>query len=191
MFSATYDGLFNDINIGDAIKIDDGKLRLDVIAKDYEKQEIVTKLFNTHVIKDRKGINIPSARLRLPALSEIDKRDIDFGCNNGVDLIAASFVRNKKGVLEIKAYLADIGFPDVPVIAKIENEEGVDNIQEFLKPRWSNGCSWRFRCRNPSRNGPLSFQRKIIYEARKAGKPVITATQMLDSMQSSPIPYPG
>ena len=188
LFSATYDGLFNDINIGDAIKIDDGKLRLDVIAKDYEKQEIVTKAFNTHVIKDRKGINIPSARLRLPALSEIDKRDIDFGCNNGVDLIAASFVRNKKGVLEIKAYLADIGFPDVPVIAKIENEEGVDSIQEILEA--ADGvmvARGDLGVEIPPEMVPI-IQRKIIYEARKAGKPVITATQMLDSMQSSPIP---
>lgn len=187
-FSVTYEGLFNDINVGDAIKIDDGKLRLDVIAKDYEKQEIVTKAFNTHIIKDRKGVNIPNARLHLPALSDIDKRDLDFGCNNGIDLIAASFVRNKKGVEEIKTYLTGIGHPDVPVIAKIENEEGVTNIQEILEV--ADGvmvARGDLGVEIPPEMVPI-IQRKIIYEARKAGKPVITATQMLDSMQSNPLP---
>ncbi len=187
-FSVTYQGLFEDINIGDAIKIDDGKLRLDVIAKDFEQQEIVTKAFNTHTIKDRKGVNIPSAILRLPALSEIDKRDLDFGCNNGIDLIAASFVRNKKGVEEIKDYLKQIGYPDIPVIAKIENEEGVENIKDILTV--ADGvmvARGDLGVEIPPEMVPI-IQRKIIYEARKAGKPVITATQMLDSMQSNPLP---
>ncbi len=187
-FSVTYEGLFDDISVGDAIKIDDGKLRLDVIAKDYEKREIVAKAFNTHVIKDRKGVNIPSAKLHLPALSDIDKRDLDFGCNNGIDLIAASFVRNKKGVLDIKAYLQEIGHPDIPVIAKIENEEGVDNIQEILEV--ADGimvARGDLGVEIPPEMVPI-IQRKIIYEARKVGKPVITATQMLDSMQANPLP---
>lgn len=188
LFSVTYENLFEDINVGDAIKIDDGKLRLDVIAKDYEKREIVTKAFNSHFIKDRKGINIPSARLHLPALSDIDKRDLDFGCNNGIDLIAASFVRNKKGVLEIKEYLKEIGHPDIPVIAKIENEEGVDNIQEILEA--ADGvmvARGDLGVEIPPEMVPI-IQRKIIYECRKVGKPVITATQMLDSMQANPLP---
>ncbi len=188
LFSVTYENLFEDINVGDAIKIDDGKLRLDVIAKDYEKREIVTKAFNSHFIKDRKGVNIPSARLHLPALSDIDKRDLDFGCNNGIDLIAASFVRNKKGVLEIKEYLKEIGHPDIPVIAKIENEEGVDNIQEILEA--ADGvmvARGDLGVEIPPEMVPI-IQRKIIYECRKVGKPVITATQMLDSMQANPLP---
>lgn len=188
LFSVTYENLFEDINVGDAIKIDDGKLRLDVIAKDYEKREIVTKAFNSHFIKDRKGVNIPSARLHLPALSDIDKRDLDFGCNNGIDLIAASFVRNKKGVLEIKEYLKEIGHPDIPVIAKIENEEGVDNIQEILEA--ADGvmvARGDLGVEIPPEMVPI-IQRKIIYECRKVGKPIITATQMLDSMQANPLP---
>ena len=188
IFSVTYEGLFNDINIGDAIKIDDGKLRLDVVAKDHEKQQIITKAFNTHIIKDRKGVNIPKARLHLPALSEIDKADLYFGCTNGIDLIAASFVRNKKGVEEIKEYLKEIGYPSIPVIAKIENEEGVDNIKEILQV--ADGvmvARGDLGVEIPPEMVPI-IQRQIIYEARKVGKPVITATQMLDSMQSNPIP---
>lgn len=188
MFSVTYENLFDDIYVGDAIKIDDGKLRLDVIAKDYEKREIVTKAFNSHIIKDRKGINVPSAHLHLPALSDIDKRDLEFGVNNGIDLIAASFIRNKRNVQEIKDYLTELGHPDVPVIAKIENEEGVDNITEILEV--ADGimiARGDLGVEIPPEMVPI-VQRKIIYEARKAGKPVITATQMLDSMQNNPLP---
>lgn len=188
LFSVTYPGLFDDIKVNDTIKIDDGKLQLTVIDKDHKTKQIVAKAFNTHYISNRKGINIPSARLKLPALSEIDEKDILFSCQNGIDMIAASFIRNKENVLQIKEYLKSIGYANIPVIAKIENEEGFQNINEILTvvdgvmvARGDLGVEI------PAEFVPI-LQRQIIKACRKVGKPVITATQMLDSMQTNPIP---
>jgi len=132
-FSVNHPNLVDDIRIGDMIKIDDGKLRLDVVEIDKDKRQIKVKAFNTHIISNRKGINIPGERMTLPALSERDRQDIKFGVENGIDMIAASFTRKAEDVLQLKAYLAELGAPDIPIIAKIENKQGVDNINEILE----------------------------------------------------------
>ena len=187
-FSVNYPKLVDDILVGDMIKIDDGKLRLDVIEVDREKRLIKVKAFNTHVISNRKGINIPGERMTLPALSERDKKDIKFGIENGIDMIAASFTRCAADVIQLKNYLAELGAPEIPIIAKIENKQGVDNIKEILEvadgimvARGDMGVDI------PPEVVPV-MQSDIILECRKVGKPVIVATQMLDSMQTNPLP---
>lgn len=187
-FSVTYEGLFDDIKVGDAIKIDDGKLRLNVIEKDFANREIIVKAFNSHIIKDRKGVNIPNAKLNLPALSETDKKDIKFGVENGVDMIATSFVRTAQGVEDTKQYLASIGAPKMPVIAKIENQEGVDNIISILQVADGIMVARGDMGVEVAPEMVPIIQRKLIYAARRIGKVVITATQMLDSMQFNPLP---
>ncbi|MGI6644349.1 MAG: pyruvate kinase [Bacilli bacterium] len=187
-FSVTYPNLYDDIKINDMIKIDDGKLHLLVVDKDPINREIIVKPFNSHFVTNRKGLNIPSARLHLPALSEQDKKDILFGLKEGIDLIAASFIRSKEDILEIREYIKEIGCENVPIIAKIENFEGCQNIEEIIKvadgvmvARGDLGVEIE-----PERV-PI-IQGKLIALCQKEGKPVITATQMLDSMQVNPLP---
>lgn len=188
LFSVNYADLINDIKVGDMIKIDDGKLRLDVRKINKKDGLIETVAYNTHVIKDRKGVNIPMARLKLPSLSEQDKKDIEFGVKNGVDLIAASFTRTKEDILEVQKYVFEISGTTLPVFAKIENKEGVDNIKEILEV--ADGIMVARGDMGVEIEPELVpvYQSEIILEARKVGKPVIVATQMLDSMQNSPIP---
>lgn len=187
-FSVTYPNLANDLIIGDSIKIDDGKLRLDVIGVDRKNGLIQTTAFNSHTIRDRKGVNIPTARLTLPALSDKDKEDIKFGVENGINMIAASFVRSKADILEIKAYLETLNAAHLPLFAKIENKEGVQNIKEILEV--ADGVMVARGDMGVEIAPELVpvMQSEITLEARKVGKPVIIATQMLDSMQTNPIP---
>lgn len=187
-FSVTYENLVSDIKIGDAIKIDDGKLRLDVTDVDRQAGIITTKAYNTHVIKDRKGVNIPTARLKLPFLSERDKEDIAFGVKAGVNLIAASFTREKQDIIDIKNYLHSLGGNNIQVFAKIENMQGVENIKDILTE--ADGIMIARGDMGVEIAPELVpvMQADIILECRKVGKPVIVATQMLDSMQSNPIP---
>lgn len=187
-FSVNYPNLIHDIKKGDAIKIDDGKLRLDVTALDKENGIITTIAFNTHVIKDRKGVNIPTARLKLPALSEKDKSDIAFGVKAGVNIIAASFTRSGEDIKTIKEYVAELGGKDIQVFAKIENMEGVENIQGILE--FADGIMIARGDMGVEIAPELVpvMQSDLILECRKLGKPVIVATQMLDSMQLNPLP---
>ena len=187
-FSVSYKNLYDDVQVGDRIKIDDGKLQLEVIDKDTKAHEIIVKAINSHRISNRKGMNIPSRRLRLPALSEVDKKDIKFGIDHGIDMIAASFIRSKDDALDIRHYLETLGKGKLPLIAKIENDEGVNNIDEILEvvdgimvARGDLGVDI------PAEMVPI-IQRRLITKCRILGKPVITATQMLDSMQTNPIP---
>ncbi len=187
-FSVNYAELVNDIKIGDAVKIDDGKLRLDVTEIDKENGIITTKAFNSHTIKDRKGVNIPSARLRLPALSEKDKEDIKFGVKEGINIIAASFTRTGDNIIQIKNYLKELNGEGIQVFAKIENLEGVENIQDILAV--ADGIMVARGDMGVEIAPELVpvMQSEIILECRKLGKPVIVATQMLDSMQQNPLP---
>jgi pyruvate kinase len=131
-FSVSYPLLFNDVKVGDLLKIDDGNLTLKITQKDEANQELVCQAMNSHFIKTRKGLNAPFARLSMPFISEQDEKDFAFGCLHQVDFIAASFTRRKQDVLDIKAILKKYGRPNILVIAKIENPEGVSNIEEIL-----------------------------------------------------------
>ena len=187
-FSLSYDGLINDVEIGMPILLDDGLVELQVSSIDEENQEIVTKAINSGVLKNNKGVNVPGASLNLPGLTDKDRSDIEFGIKNGVTFIAASFVRRTSDVLEIKDILEKNDALHIQIIPKIENQEGVDNLDEIIAV--SDGlmvARGDLGVEIPVEEVPI-VQKDMIAKCRRAGKPVITATQMLDSMQENPRP---
>ena len=131
-FSVTYANLINDVEVGSHIFLDDGLVDLLVIEIDYANQELVTEIQNSGVIKSKKGVNVPNVSINLPGITEKDAADIRFGVREGIDFIAASFVRRASDVMEIREILEQEGRPNVKIISKIENHEGVDNIDEIL-----------------------------------------------------------
>ncbi|MRI84836.1 pyruvate kinase [Aerococcaceae bacterium WS4759] len=187
-FSVSYPELINDVELGTKILIDDGLIELIVTAIDHDNQEIVTEVLNSGTIKTKKGINVPNTQLNLPGITEKDESDIRFGAKQGIDFVAASFVRRASDVMEIRAVLEDEGYYNVKIISKIENEEGVSNIDEILAV--SDGimvARGDLGVEIPTEDVPI-VQKQIIKKCNQAGKPVITATQMLDSMQRNPRP---
>jgi pyruvate kinase len=187
-FYCTYEGLYGDVKVGDMILIDDGNLEMKVIEKDETNREIVVQALNNHYIKDQKGMNCPNSRLSMPFISAQDEDDLKFGCDHDMDVIFASFTRRPEDILDIKKILAKYGKPDIPVFAKIENPEGVEKIEGIIKV--ADGimvARGDLGDEIPPEQVPL-VQRHIISLCRKCGRPVITATQMLDSMTSHPRP---
>ncbi|GAW28705.1 pyruvate kinase [Carboxydocella sp. ULO1] len=181
----TYKGLPEDVREGTAILIDDGLIGLKV--ERIEGTEIHCVVENGGEISSRKGVNVPGAVINLPALTEKDIADIEFGIKMGMDFIAASFVRKAADVLAIREILEKHG-SDMQIIAKIENHEGVNNIDEILKV--ADGimvARGDLGVEIPIDEVPL-VQKMIIEKCNRAGKPVITATQMLDSMIRNPRP---
>lgn len=171
---------------GDRVLIDDGLIEMYV--QQIEAGDIHCKVTNSGIVKNNKGINVPGVKTNLPAISEKDYTDILFGIENEVDYIAASFIRNADNVREIKRILAEHGGHFIRVIAKIENAEGVDNIEEIIEA--ADGvmvARGDLGVEMPLEMVPL-IQKKIINKCNFAGKPVITATQMLDSMSRNPRP---
>ncbi|RWZ59793.1 pyruvate kinase [Halobacillus fulvus] len=187
-FSVTYPGLINDVHPGSKILLDDGLVELQVEEVDKENNEIKTTVLNNGPLKNKKGVNVPNVSVNLPGITEKDAKDIEFGIEQGVDFIAASFVRRASDVLEIKELLEKHKALDIQIIPKIENQEGVDNIDEILAV--SDGlmvARGDLGVEIPAEDVPL-VQKDLISKCNKAGKPVITATQMLDSMQRNPRP---
>ena len=129
--SITYEGLVDDVQIGSKILIDDGLIGLEVEKK--TSDEIICKIINGGELGEKKGVNVPNVPVRLPAITEKDREDIKFGVEQKIDFIAASFVRNAECILEIKAYLRELNAPYIPIIAKIENAEGIQNIDEIIR----------------------------------------------------------
>jgi len=186
-FYCTYTGLYDDVKVSDIILIDDGNLEMKVIEKDEKAQEIVVQAQNDHYIKDQKGMNVPMSRLSMPYISEQDEKDLQFGAEHDMDAIFASFCRRPEDILAIRSVLAKYG-KVIPIFAKIENPEGVEKIEEIVKT--ADGimvARGDLGDEIPPEEVPL-VQRKIIRLCRQYGKPVITATQMLDSMTSHPRP---
>lgn len=186
--SLSYPGLIHDVDKGSTILIDDGLVALEVLECRKESGEILTKVLNTGVISSKKGVNVPGVSVNLPGMTEKDAKDIVFGIEQGVDFIAASFVRRASDVLEIRALLEEKGAGHLQIIPKIENQEGVDNIDEILAV--SDGlmvARGDLGVEIPTEDVPL-VQKLLISKCNQAGKPVITATQMLDSMQRNPRP---
>lgn len=180
----TYDRLCQDVSIGSQILIDDGLVELQVQSIQNNRIQCVVK--NDGVISDHKGVNIPGGHVNLPYLSEKDREDILFGIKNDVDFIAASFVRTAFDVKLIRNLLDANGGSAINIIAKIENAEGVDNIDEIIKEsdaimiaRGDMGVEL------PEEEVPV-VQKMIINKVYEAGKQVIIATQMLDSMMKNP-----
>ena len=187
-FSITYPGLIKDVVVGGTILVDDGYVELTVTELDTANQEIVCTVKNSAFVKDRRGINVPGAKLNMEFISEKDRADMIFGCEMQVDYIAASFVRRAEDVLAIREIFAEQGNTHTQIIAKIENQEGVDNMDSILEvvdgimvARGDLGVEV------PAEDVPL-IQKEIIAKCNAAGKIVITATQMLESMQKNPRP---
>lgn len=184
--SVSYEGLVEDVEPGKKILIDDGLIELEV--KGINGTEITCKVLNGGELGSQKGVNVPNVPVRLPALTQKDREDIIFGVEQGVDFIAASFVRSVEGVLEIKALLKECGAPFLPVIAKIENAEGIRNIDEII--HCADGimvARGDLGVEIPAEEVPY-LQKMLIKKCNDNFKPVITATQMLDSMMRNPRP---
>ena len=184
--SVSYEGLVEDVEPGKKILIDDGLIELEV--KGINGTEITCKVLNGGELGSKKGVNVPNVPVRLPALTQKDREDIIFGVEQGVDFIAASFVRSVEGVLEIKALLKECGAPFLPVIAKIENAEGIRNIDEII--HCADGimvARGDLGVEIPAEEVPY-LQKMLIKKCNDNFKPVITATQMLDSMMRNPRP---
>ncbi|MBC1473705.1 pyruvate kinase [Listeria grandensis] len=187
-FSVTYTELFDDVEIGSTILLDDGLIGLEVIEKDAANRELITNVQNPGVLKNKKGVNVPNVSINLPGITEKDANDIRFGLEQGIDFIAASFVRRATDVLEITKILEENNATHVQIIPKIENQEGVDNIDEILQV--SQGlmvARGDLGVEIPAEEVPI-VQKQLIRKCNKLAKPVITATQMLDSMQRNPRP---
>ena len=131
--SVTYEDLIHDVEVGSTILLDDGLIGLEVKELNKDRKEIVTKVMNTGTLKNKKGVNVPGVSVNLPGITEKDANDILFGIEQGVDFIAASFVRRASDVLEIRELLEKNNAADIQIIPKIENQEGVDNIDEILE----------------------------------------------------------
>lgn len=184
--SITYTGLVDDVDKGKIILIDDGLIGLKVMSK--TDRDIVCIVVNGGELGERKGVNVPNVPVRLPAITSKDKEDIKFGVEQDVDFIAASFVRNAECVLEIKAYLKELNAPYIPIIAKVENAEGIQNIDEII--RAADGimvARGDLGVEIPAEEVPY-LQKMIIQKCNNNFKTVITATQMLDSMIRNPRP---
>jgi len=182
----TYVDLYKDVVKGDTILVDDGLVgfRVDSI----EGNKIHCTITNSGVLGNRKGVNVPGVKVNLPALTEKDKGDLVFGVESGVDLIAASFVRKVEDVIAIRELLDAHGGQNIQIISKIENQEGVDNLDSILE--LSDGlmvARGDMGVEIPMQKLPI-IQKMMIEKCNKAGKIVITATQMLDSMIRNPRP---
>ncbi len=184
----SYPGLYDDISIGGRILIEDGNLTLKVIEKDEANKELVLEAQNDRKLKNKRNCNVPGVILNMPYISPKDKADIEFACDQGLDFIAASFVRRADDIRQIREILAAKKNSHIKIISKIENQEGVSNMAEIIK--LSDGVMVA--------RGDLgvdvdawdlpAIQKEMIYLAQSTGKLVVCATQMLDSMQQNPRP---
>lgn len=184
--SITYKELPGDVEAGSTILIDDGLIGLTVV--DVQGTEIKCRIVNGGTIKSKKGVNVPGVDISLPGITEKDANDIKFGIEQGIDFIAASFVRKASDVLEIRQLLEKHNAAHIQIISKIENQQGVDNLDEILEV--SDGlmvARGDLGVEIPAEDVPL-VQKRMIEKCNRVGKPVITATQMLDSMQRNPRP---
>lgn len=184
--SVSYKGLIEDVKPGDQILIDDGLIGMTINA--IEGNNIICTVDNGGMIKNYKSINVPGVTVRLPAITDKDKEDIEFGIREEVDYIAASFVRKGSDVEEMRTFLKNHGADQIKIISKIENKEGVDNILDIvlasdviMVARGDLGVEI------PAEQVPAT-QKRIIKLCNLEGKPVITATQMMDSMIRNPRP---
>jgi pyruvate kinase len=184
----SYAGLYDDISVGGRILIEDGNLTLVVLEKDEANRELVCQAQNDRKLKNKRNCNVPGVILNMPYVSPKDKADMEFACDQGLDFIAASFVRRADDIRQIREILAAKGNTHVKIISKIENQEGVSNMEEII--RLSDGVMVA--------RGDLgvdvdawdlpAIQKEMIYLAQSQGKIVVCATQMLDSMQQNPRP---
>ncbi|MDV3351536.1 pyruvate kinase [Leptolyngbyaceae cyanobacterium CCMR0082] len=185
--SVTYEALVEEVPTGATILLDDGKVEMRVVDKDMEKRELHCEVVVGGKLSNSKGVNFPGVYLSIKALTEKDKVDLAFGLDQGVDWVALSFVRNPQDVLEIKEIITNAG-KRVPVIVKIEKHEAIEQMEAILS--LSDGvmvARGDLGVELPAEDVPI-LQKRLIATANRLGIPVITATQMLDSMVSNPRP---
>jgi pyruvate kinase len=185
--STPYDGMYRDVKIGDRILMDDGKLEVKVIDINQDSHEVITEVVYGGLLKQKKGVNLPNTNISQPSVTKKDYEDLDFGLANDVDWIALSFVRSAKEIIEIKEYIKSKG-SDAKVIAKMEKPEAIENMDEIIAAtdavmvaRGDLGVEM------PSEEVPI-IQKRLVSQCHLAVKPVIVATQMLESMIDSPTP---
>ncbi|GAA2901356.1 pyruvate kinase [Enterococcus pseudoavium] len=186
--AVTYPGLFDDAHIGGHILFDDGLIDMEIVGKDEANRELVMVVKNAGMLGSRKGVNAPGISINLPGITEKDADDIRFGLDNDINFIAASFVRKAQDVLDIREILEEKNMTHVHIFPKIESQEGIDNIDEIIKV--SDGIMIARGDMGVEIAPELvpMVQKRIIKKCNYAGKPVITATQMLESMQENPRP---
>ncbi len=183
--SITFPSVIKDITVDQLIYINDGLIKLKV--KKVTGDKVYTTVIEGGEISDHKGVNFPNTRLSIPAITEKDKEDLKFGLSNGVDLVALSFVKTPEDVIELRSLMQEYG-RIIPIISKIEKWEAVENIEKIVEV--SDGimvARGDLGVEVPVEKVPI-IQKKIISISNKKGKPVITATQMLNSMVESPVP---
>lgn len=181
----SYKNLKNDINVGKTILIDDGLIEMTV--EEIKGEDIVCKVINGGFVSNHKGVNVPGAILSMPYISEVDLADIVFGVEHGFDFIAASFVRTREDIQEVRKIVEDRG-SKIKIIAKIENMQGIQNLEEIITA--ADGimvARGDMGVEIPLEEVPI-LQKKMIKMAVAQGKHVITATQMLESMIKNPRP---
>lgn len=184
--SITYTGLWHDVTVGSRILVDDGLIELRV--ESATENEIKTVVLNGGTLSNNKGINVPGIKLSMPFLSEKDKADLAFGVREGFDFIAASFTQSAEDIRMMRDELEKHGGEDIRIIAKIENTAGVENVDEILNE--ADGimvARGDLGAEVPMENIPI-LQKQLISKCYNAGKQVITATQMLESMTQNPRP---
>lgn len=183
--SITYKNLKDDISVGATILIDDGLIEM--VVEEITETDIICKVINGGSISNHKGVNVPGACLSMPYISDVDRSDIMFGCDMGFDYLAASFVRCKEDILEVRNIIDELG-SHMKIIAKIENMQGIRNLEEILSV--SDGimvARGDMGVEIPMEEVPI-VQKRMIKMAEAQGKHVITATQMLESMIKNPRP---
>lgn len=186
IISVTYKDLASDLRAGDTVLLDDGLIALRVL--ETSDTEVMCEVLNNGVLGEKKGVNLPNTHITMPFLSDHDKNDILFGIKRNVDFIAASFTRNRRDVLDIREFLDANGGEDIKIIAKIENQEGLDNFEDILAT--ADGimvARGDLGVEIPAQE-VIFAQKHIIKRCNEVGKSVITATQMLDSMIKNPRP---
>jgi len=184
--AVTYEGLTNDLEPGNIVLLDDGLIGMTV--KEIKGTDVICTVNNNGELGENKGVNLPGVSVQLPALSTKDISDLKFGCEQNVDFVAASFIRKADDVKAVREVLNSNGGEDIKIISKIENQEGVDNFAEILE--LSDGimvARGDLGVEIPVEEVPLA-QKMMIEKCNEAGKVVITATQMLDSMIKNPRP---
>lgn len=184
--TVSYRELYKDVKPGGEILVDDGLLRFKI--KDVVGKEIKCIVTVGGTIKNHKGVNVPNVKIHLPSITEKDKEDLIFGCENKIDFVAASFIRKASDIKDVRDVLKAHGGDYIQIIAKIENQEGVDNIDEIIEA--SDGimvARGDMGVEIPIEKVPI-IQKNIIRKCNEAGKIVITATQMLDSMIRNSLP---
>ena len=183
----TYQAFPNDVKVGENILVDDGKLLFEVLETNH-KDKVTTRVLRGGKLKSKKGVNLPNTNVSLPALTDKDKFDVEFAIKHEVDWIALSFVRTAEDVLQLRAYIDERSTYKIPIIAKIEKPEALVNISKILPV-----CDALMVARGdlgveiPMHEVPLA-QKKLVRKAKEAHKPVIIATQMMETMISSEVP---